>query len=120
MMIFAVSVIILNTIVSIGSTISSLTIEIISIAIYLVYTFVVFFVWKPNTAHGLDHRDCVLDFDRSAGLCLAQTLRLAEGQVFRARLNGCRKTSDLFTAFRCFVINFFVHCQRWGLFTFMA
>jgi len=48
MMVFAVSVIILNTIVSIGSTISSLTIEIISIAIYLVYTFFVFFVWKPT------------------------------------------------------------------------
>ena len=48
MLVFAVAIIIFNVIVSIGSTRISLTIEITSIFLYLVYTYSVFHFMKPT------------------------------------------------------------------------
>lgn len=48
MLLFAISVIILNVIVSLGSTMISLTIEVIAIAVYLAYTFFIFNL--PNSS----------------------------------------------------------------------
>lgn len=48
MLVFAVAIIIFNVIVSLGSTRISLTIEVTSIFIYLVYTYVIFHFMKPT------------------------------------------------------------------------
>lgn len=48
MLVFAIAIVIFNVIVSIGSTRISMTIEVVSIFLYIVYTYIIFHFVKPN------------------------------------------------------------------------